>query len=293
MNTEKRSKRFDDSQERVFPIPSSTDWDSTIEKVSKEKPRANPFIKFLRKPVVRNTAIAIPLIGLAIFGGKQFIDQNNEKIHKAETSSTFDPNATDLYINPNNSIFMTLEEYGKPGILWSEGNISTVALFIKFKDNRTPTFHLEKTTSVGHPGLNQYNIDEGLIEGDTFVSPIDGELHVLALDTSYNKYVYGFYVNRPGDEPKTMDSVYITCRTQIKPLVDLSQVTRADQAYLSPIKVKANQPIFEILSSLDGKSFEPDISIIAAGGHIAYTDARDISLTLDLAASEDKVILLK
>jgi hypothetical protein len=221
--------------------------------------------------------------------------QSHAHDQKLKGALTFDPSAEEAYITPNNSIQMTLEEYGRPGILWNEGNISTVTLPIVFKDNRIPTLHLVKSTDPyrGHPGLNRYDINQGLIEGDVFVSPVDGELHVLALDSSYNKYIYGFYVTCPGTEPNTIDSTFIDCQTPLKPLVDLSQTTRADAAYLSPITVQKGQPLFEIMSSLDGKLFEPEIAIAAAGGHIAYTDVRTLPLTLDLATLEDKVILLK
>jgi|WetSurMetagenome_2_1015567.scaffolds.fasta_scaffold14058_4 hypothetical protein len=275
-------------QERSFPVPSSTDWDSTIEKVSKEKPRANPFIKFLRKPVVRNTVIAAGLLITAGLEVKHYVDQNNEKIHKAETSSTFDPGAKEQYVNPNNETFMTLEEYEKTGIQYWESKTLTIPLPIIFKDNRTPTLHVSKGQDyvMGNDGLNLYSIDDGLQEGDIICSPIEGEIYVTTDEFKATGYMRSFTITIPETDSMSINGFLFRTSPSVIPLIDLDNAIPLEDKNNVKRFVKKGQPIAKIATSINGKTFNPQVSIFANYGSLK-DDA------LNFATSDGKVILLK
>lgn len=278
-------------QERTFPVPSSTDWDGTIEKVSKEKSRVNPLVKILRKPAVRNAAIAIPLIGLAMFGAKQFIDQQNANQHKIETSSTFDNNAKDQYINPNNSTWMTLDEYEKTGVqLWDlENKTLTIPLPIIFKDNRIPTLHVKKGNdpqirSSTLPSF--YVIDDGLQEGDIVCSPFDGEIRIGFYEIETSGYLRDFTFI-PGDGSAKQGTYVIRTTPPSRPLFDAKDAIRLGENVDNfSIHVKKGDPILEILATIDGKSYNPQFSML--GNSSVEGDE-----VLNLATSGKDVILLK
>lgn len=203
----------------------------------------------------------------------------------SQPGSTFDPSATDSKVTQDNSVQMTLDDYDNTGIqVRNQGNGTlTLPLPILFKDNRTPTLHLEKMIDPWGKkiGLDDYLIDDGLQEGDIIFSPFDGFINIetrAGVPASYIQVWDGEYeISLPVGGFSIYDA------TTLKLFIDPEQATIKINDMFLGIPVKKGQPIAEVIVPDEGKSVPP-IEIV--GLFIEET-------TFNLAVSGGKVILLK
>lgn len=207
-----------------------------------------------------------------------------------EIPSNFDPISPDQWAGANNQIQMTLEESEKVTVpIWQKENETmTFILPIKSGDGRILTLHLKKMKDLSFhetPANNLIQIDAGLKEGDIIFSPYDGLLTVPK--NTYQTALTTFYLTPGASTPSQAIETHTNMHfntTALKHLVDLDEAVEDDWGFLN-ITVKKNQPIAEILTSYNGKSFNPNVQITG----LASMSQKDVNL----ATSEGKVITIK
>jgi len=254
--------------------------------ISVKKPKSKAISNFFKRRLTK-LALAGAALTIAASGIGYTIHENNENQQRIETSSSFDPSATNSYINPNNSVQMTLDEYTKdwPQVWKEESKTLTYPLPILFKDSRIPTLHIKKGKDMfGAYGINDYLIDDGLQEGDIILSPFDGIIKIYAPQREQTTSIRNFFIYYPSIDPPKSDG-FSLISTPLEPLIDLEQATRENETYIT-MSIKRNQPIGKVMTSDQGKSFNPQIQFIG----LSHSMEQNFNLA---TTSEGKVILLK
>jgi hypothetical protein len=157
---------------------------------------------------------------------------------------------------------------------------------ILLRGNRTPNLNVKKGAGQLFKSTksNLYLVYGGFIEGDVISSPIDGYLLVSTSGFAQVGYMKSFNVNSdiyPNIDPETLCG-FMVMTSPVRPLFGIDS---SKDNVNSP--AKRGQPIFEMLASIGGQTFSPQIKIV--GQYSALTD-----VTLNLATSSGgKAILLK
>lgn len=263
--------RFDRPPILAAPIlPPADTRDKPVAKKPADEPKPKP--NFFKRHWRSLSLSAIGIVG-SIFGIAKAYDNYvlapAQPIHQDYESPTFDPSAGDTHMNVNNSAVMTLDQFKQIApLIWNaENGTMTIPLPIKFRNGRIPTLHIVK---MKDPSLDQsvikgndlIQIDNGLQEGDVVFSPYNARLIIMTIPNQGITPAIGtFFLDA---YPLDQRNNFGFGTTPLLLLPDPKRAIKIDD-YSSYIDVKENEPIGRVLTSYDGKSFNPQIQITGLG----------------------------
>lgn len=198
---------------------------------------------------------------------------------------TFDPKALQGVIGENNTVTTTAKEYEKVAPPLLENKILSIPLAVKFKDDKIRTSNIEIRKLPASPDRTDRTVIriDGLKEGDTLLSPVDGEI-----ETGYSPSAQ----NPDGSLQWTAFSIYskdaqgnkivLTYSTVgIKPLIKFKSSLEKGP----PMQIKRGDPIAVLTTSASHQFFNGQIQII---GHAPFIQRIALATT-----SDGKVIVLQ
>lgn len=219
----------------------------------------------IKKPLIQrlaeNLAVRIAL-GTALAGTVAFeAYENIPAVHQAieqrlnpsspEVPSTFDRTATEGIIGANNMVQITPQEYANVGPQLIENGYMNIPLPVAFKDGqmRTIEYKIEKGN---FQGLDDYNLIitlKGLVAGDVFLSPIDGEIEIFQGSGD----LQSFNISSADDQGK---EVRIFCATAgLTPLIELESTGVTHRA------LKRGEPIGTLKTSDKTSRFDGQVQM--------------------------------
>jgi hypothetical protein len=222
------------------------------------QPHSNFFQRHWKELLI--SAVALAGIGIA---AKIVNEQKTETIPITET---FDSQAMESYVEPSNIAEMSVNEYEKIAPpLWEEQNKTlTIPLPITFRDNRDPTLHIEKSENWAIPNyINTMTID-GLEQGDTIFSPIDGEITFFDVKETGGKLA-SFSLKSKGPQGERIDLTFAT--TDVKFLIDYTNQSTTDKV---TIPIKKGTPIGTLITGNKHRMFDGQIQIYGNGPLLKY-----------------------
>jgi hypothetical protein len=236
------------------------------------RPENKPRIK-QKNWLRRNLGRLLTVGGLIATAGVGVGIYESTKSHEpTPIASTFDVSALNSKIGIEDSVQMTFDDYvaSAPPVWVEENRTMTVPVPILFKDNRTPTLSIKKIESQFDGRLNVMSID-GLEQGDTVVSLIDGEIEITQ---GHEKDLAIFTLYTQDSQGNDIDIMYLTNGLEPDPSISFEKPIKN----LIRIPIKKGQPIGKMLTS-------DSLELIGAG---------PLLQNFNLAVTpENKAILLK
>jgi hypothetical protein len=170
--------------------------------------------------------------------------------------STFDPNALEQTIGPENSIQMTWDQYKATSpTLWNEQN-RTLIIPLPVIFNRIPTLNIEKDKlsfdSSDSAAKKKITID-GLQQGDIILSPIDGEIKLQKRTNKIIGDIFMYAKNSQGE-----DIIIIFATTPLNNLINFSYPLENDTL----IPIRRGDPIGSLITSNRHWAFNGQIQIM-------------------------------
>ncbi|MBN2239068.1 MAG: hypothetical protein JW712_04790 [Dehalococcoidales bacterium] len=229
------------------------------------------------KRIVRTVGFVM-LAGLVMAGGTYLYQYlTADKPLKGENLEFYDPESSDTFIEPSNSIQMTFDkaEKASPTLWQSENNTLTIILPIIFKDSRIPILHIEKNRYPdGDNDTKDLITIGGLQEGDIIVSPIDGTFSVSSENLA------SFFLHGQGSDGEEINITFAT--TGLNPLINF---TLPETGGYTEIQIKKGDLVGSFLTSEQHSKFAGQVMI---AGHGPFLKNFNLAST-----SDGKAIILK
>jgi hypothetical protein len=220
--------------------------------------------------------IGIACILVVSAGAVLYLKSLNPSLSPVAVPATFDPASTEGYLGLNNAVQMNFDQYAKsaPQLFDAQTKTLTVPLAVQFKNNQIRTLRIEK---VKNPITNSVNtiIIDGLIEGDTILSPSDGQIEIFQEDQDLG----AFFFNVSSSQGNSVRLIYLTLG--LDPLVKIESSPTGSIV----ISMKKGDPIGKLISSDKDPTLNGQLQITGEEGSIQ---------TLNLATTpQGKVIVVQ
>lgn len=196
----------------------------------------------------------VALAGIAVLGAVGVGVNQIVKSHEpTPVPEFFDPSAMNSVIGANNLIQIPESEYfASAPTIWNEQNeVMTMPLPIIFRDGRTPTLTVKKVENPVIDSLNVMYI-QGLEQGDTIISPIDGEIELF----QGNDNLEAFVLRTKDSQGENVSLSIGSASCLFRPLINFNKPITGE-VY---IPIKKGQSICEVLSVETNKIAELDIT---------------------------------